>query len=123
MRKIRMRYRAGGAPSVYGPVPSAPTNVEMVAGAGSATLTWAAPMLNEDGSALAALTQYTIYWGHVAGDQYPDGPYDGGTPDVVAAGTLTLTKSLAAGTWFAAVTATSANGESFPSGEATGVVT
>ncbi len=51
-------------------LPAFDINVSQVAN-GSATLTWTAPMLNSDGTALTDLASYRIYYGFSAGS-YPN---------------------------------------------------
>ena len=80
-------------------------------------------MTNMDGSDVSSpgLLSYTVYWGLTEGQQQYGGSFTGSSS--VAAGTLTKTVgSLAANTWFVAVSATNANGEGYSSPE-TSVVT
>lgn len=73
----------------------------------SYTASWEDPN-NPPGS----IIRYTIYAGSVSGGPYNQGKYE------VPGGTLSLTMTLAKGTWYFVVTATNATGESDYSNEA-----
>ncbi len=71
---------------------------------GTATLSWAPPMMNTNGTPVIALTGYTIYYGTSV---------DTLTQSVVASGANTTSyeiTGLAAGTWYFAVAADAADG-------------
>jgi hypothetical protein len=71
---------------------------------GSATLSWAAPTSNTDGTALTPLSGYTIYYGTTEGAL---------SKSVVVGGASTITfeiNGLASGTWYFAVAANAADG-------------
>jgi Putative Ig domain len=91
-------------------------NVVAVA-TGSATLSWAAPTTNTDGSALTDLAGFKVYWGTASGNY---------TNSVTLNGTGTLTyvvTNLTPATWYFSATAfNSKNVESTFSGEASKVI-
>ena len=96
----------------------APFTITVVATAsGSATLTWVAPVTNNDGSVLADLAGFKLYWGPSPGAY---------TDSVNLSGTATLTyvvTSLTPATWyFSAKAFNSENVESSFSNEASKVV-
>jgi hypothetical protein len=82
----------GSTPPPPPPSPPPPTT-------GSAKLTWTAPTVNSDGSALTGLAGYHIYYGTTAGSLT-------NTVDIANPATLTyVVANLQAGTWYFAVTA------------------
>jgi len=118
----------GGAPvssssGSIGPAPNSPTNLDITNGTGQFTVTWLAPLLNADGSSISSpgLLNYIVYWGATPFEQHNGGSYTGSA--TVAAGTVTKTvTSLAAGTWYVAVSAVSAYGEGASSNESIATV-
>lgn len=71
---------------------------------GSATLTWAAPTENTNGTSVTPLVGYTIYYGTTEGAL---------TQSTVVSGASTLTDTitgLTPGTWYFAVAADAADG-------------
>lgn len=67
------------------------------AATGNATLTWTAPTLREDGSALTSISGYRIYYGRTSGSLTS-------TVNVSSGVTTYVVENLAAGTWFFAMT-------------------
>src|SRR5690606_34632014 len=74
-------------------------------GTGSATLTWTAPTLRTDGSALTDLAGYRIYWGTESGNYSSSVEID--NPGV----TTYVVENLGPGTYYFATTAVAANGQ------------
>ncbi len=60
-------YGCGGAVSSGVQPPATATNVPPPAATGSATLSWAAPLTNVDGTPLTALGGYKVYYGNAPG--------------------------------------------------------
>ena len=82
-------------------------SIEVVAqgaATGSATLSWVAPTLNEDGSPLTDLTGYRIYWGTTPGSYTNSVAVDG------ADTTSTVITGLVPGTYEFVATAVNSNG-------------
>ena len=69
----------------------------------SAVLSWTAPTLNVDGSALTNLSGYKVYWGNASRNYTL-------SASVTGAATTTYTTSLAPGTWYFAITALDSTG-------------
>ena len=83
---------------------------------GSVTLSWTAPMLNEDGTTLTDLAGYKIHYGTSSGNYTVQIPVDLGT-------TFLMVNNLTPDTYYFAATAiNSSNIESRFSGEAIGIV-
>jgi hypothetical protein len=77
--------------------------VTVAAASGTATLTWAAPTTNTNGTPLTPLSGYTIYYGTSPGTFTQS--------MVVSSSTTSYTVTgLAAGTWYFAVAANAADG-------------
>ncbi len=95
----------------------APFSIEVVAqgaATGSATLTWVAPTVNEDGSELTDLVGFRIYWGTTPGNYTNSVAVDG------ADTTSTVINGLVPGTYEFVATAVNSSGlESAFSGTAT----
>jgi len=78
--------------------------VSVAATAGTATLTWTAPIINTDGTPVTPLSGYTIYYGTSQSAMTQ-------TVAVSGAGTTTYQLTgLAAGTWYFAVAADATDG-------------
>jgi hypothetical protein len=108
-------------PAELGPAPYSPTIQTLVdAGSHTFTVTWYAPFENADGSSPVALTANTVYWGATQGQQQNGGSFSGSA--AVSAGALSYTGASGAGTWWVAVSASNANGESWSSPEVSVVV-
>jgi hypothetical protein len=88
--------QAAALSQAVAPPPPAPS--------GSATLTWQPPAANIDGSPLADLAAFKVYWGSAPGT------YTRSAQTATAPATHTVT-GLAAGTWFFVVTALNSRGE------------
>jgi hypothetical protein len=71
---------------------------------GSASLSWAAPTTNSDGSGLTDLAGYHVYYGTSAGLLNQDMPVNN------ASATSAVVGNLAAGTWYFAVAAVNSVG-------------
>lgn len=75
------------------------------AGSGSATLCWNAPARNTDGTPLADLAGYRLYWGRSAGGPYPNS-VDISDPST----TRYVVDGLADGDWYFVTTAVNEDG-------------
>jgi len=123
-RSLRGAQTIAGGSSV-GPAPDAPTQLVATGGSGQITLSWTAPALNADGSAVS-IDHYLVYVGTTPGEQHNGGSHMGGaSPFSVPAGTLTKTVTgLAAGTWYLGASTVNSSGlEGNGSAEVSGVVT
>ena len=75
---------------------------------GTAILTWKAPALNEDGSALADLAAFKVYWGTAPGT------YSQSTKIASATARSYTVSGLTKGTWYFVVTALNSKGLESP---------
>lgn len=100
------------APPVGISVPFAPYNIDGGGAAGSFTITWSAPTTKVNGDQ-TTLIGFNVRWGQNFGEQGVGGASElAGRISAVAAGTLTKTVSIAAGTYYGTVTAIDSAGES-----------
>ncbi len=102
-------YNAAG----YGAVSATHTFSTVAATGGSdIAVTWDAPAYDGDGSALADLASYKVYWGTVSGGPYPN------SVTVAAPATNYTITAPGSGTWFVVVVAVDTSGnESMPGPE------
>jgi hypothetical protein len=94
-----------------------PFSINVVAGAtGTATVSWSAPLLNDDGSALTDLARYRIHFGTQSGDYTS-------SKDVGLGLATYVVDELTPASWYFVVTAVNSKGhESRPSAEASKLI-
>lgn len=107
-----------------GPVPAQPVVTSSSGGVGQASITWIAPSLKADGSALDSenVLRHWVYVSDLEGESNPEGAYDQRLEVAAPTATRTVT-GLSAGTYFLAVSCESDYGESEASFEYEVVVT
>jgi hypothetical protein len=101
---LRVTYTQTAGPGSINMQAAALSQAGLPLPTGSAILTWQPPALNTDGSPIADLAAYKVYWGTTQGT-YPQSAQISNA----AAGTHTVT-GLARGTWYFVVTALNTQG-------------